>query len=370
MGKARLLFRVRLAGRRIANALRKALDDVDSVADYDALEHVLADASTAGITIVAGAESAAALPVSFLNRCPARWVLHLNDVHDAALIGVACNLVPAPVPGRIAIAGSGAMSQLVVPRAMPVATRASTTTAAPIAIVASHVDAKQLPASCAVDNATWLSLGIEFTTGEPYLMEIPDGEHVLLVGTARSGRSTGLTRIAAAWSTAHPGGWVGAIVPRRSLFPPHFAARTASDATAIAALLDELTAHLVSAASTSPSPALLVIDDAEAVDDASGRLAGLAARGSGLCIAAAGRPDALRQAYGHWTGVLRRSRLGLVATGGTDLDGDLLSVVLPRRTPVSARPGLWWVADGGSARLLQMGVDVGEVALSQLARAL
>ncbi len=352
------------------DALRKTLDDVDSVAEYDALEQILADASTAGITIVAGAESAAALPMSFLNRCPARWVLHLNDAHDAALFGIAFNLVPAPVPGRIAIAGSGVMSQLVAPRSLPLATRPSTTAAAPIAVVASDIDAAQLPTSCAVDNVTWLSLGIEFTTGEPYLMEVPDGEHMLLVGTARSGRSTGLARIAAAWSAAHPGGWVGAIIPRRSMFPPHFAARTAKDATAIAPLLDELTAHLDSAPNNFTQPALLVIDDSEAIDDVSGRLAGLAARGSGLCIAAAGRPDALRQAYGHWTGVLRRSRLGLVATGGTDLDGDLLSVALPRRTPVPARPGLWWVSDNGSARLMQMGVDDREVAGSQLATAL
>ncbi len=352
------------------DALRKALDDVDAVAEYEALEQILADASTAGITVVAGAESAAALPMSFLNRCPARWVLHLNDAHDAALFGVAFNLVPTPVPGRIAIAGSGMMSQLVAPRVLPLATRTSTTTAAPIAVVASQIDAAHLPVSRTVDNVTWLSLGIEFTTGEPYLMEVPDGEHVLLVGTARSGRSTGLARIAAAWSAAHPGGWVGAIVPRRSTFPPHFAARSARDATAIAALLDELTAHLASGATNSSSPALLVIDDAEAIDDVSGRLAGLVVRGSGLCIAAAGRPDALRQAYGHWTGVLRRSRLGLVATGGTDLDGDLLSVVLPRRTPVPARPGLWWVADNGSVRLMQMGVDDREITGSQLTTAL
>jgi S-DNA-T family DNA segregation ATPase FtsK/SpoIIIE len=198
-----------------------------------------------------------------------------------------------------------------------------------------------------------LYLGIDFTTGEPFAMDVPDGEHLMLVGAARSGRSSGLARIAAAWTMANPGGWVGAIVPRRSTFPRHLADRSASDATAIAALLDELTAHLASA------PALLVIDDAEAVDDPSGRIANLAARGSGLCIAAAGRPDALRQTYGHWTGVVRRSRLGLVATGGTDLDGDLLSVVLPRHSPVAARPGLWWIADSGAVRMMQMAIDVG-----------
>ena len=56
-------------------------------------------------------------------------------------------------------------------------------------------------------------------------------------------------------------------------------------------------------------------------------------------------PAQYRDPNGHWTGIVRRSRLGLVAVGGGDLDGDLLGVTLPRRSPVAARPGLMWAAD-------------------------
>ena len=340
------------------DALRRTLDDVETASEYEALEQILADGQTAGITVVAGAESAAALPVAFLNRCPARWVLHLHDAHDAALLGVAAKHVPPAVPGRIVIAGSDSMAQVVSPRVLSVPTTSVLTASAahPIAVVPAHVGGTDLPRSCANDGVTSLYLGIEFTTGEPFALEVPDGEHVLLVGVARSGRSTGLGRIAAAWSQAHANCWVGAILPRRSTFPRQLSARCAVDATAIAALLDELTAHLAN------GPALLVIDDAESVEDAGARLATLAMADKGLCIAAAGRPDALRQTYGHWSGVLRRSRLGLVATGGNDLDADLLSVQVPRRTPVPARPGLWWIADGGPARLMQLAADDRNVA--------
>jgi len=343
------------------DALRRALDDLNTAAEYDALELILADGQTAGITVVAGAESAAALPVAFLNRCPARWVLHLHDPHDAALLGIAAKHVPPAVPGRIVIAGSDSMAQVVSPRSvsLPATRMVSPSAAHPIAVVPAHVGDADLPQSCATDGVTSLYLGIEFTAGEPFALEIPDGEHVLLVGTARSGRSTGLARIAMAWSQAHADGWVGAVLPRRSTFPRQLADRCAVDAPAIAALLDELMACLAS------GPALLVIDDAEAVDDAGARLAGLATASNGLCIAAAGRPDALRQTYGHWSGALRRSRLGLVATGGTDLDGDLLSMQIPRRSPVPARPGLWWVADGGAVRLMQLAVDDRQVAASR-----
>jgi S-DNA-T family DNA segregation ATPase FtsK/SpoIIIE len=87
-------------------------------------------------------------------------------------------------------------------------------------------------------------------------------------------------------------------------------------------------------------------------------LASLAAsRRHGLLIVATGKPDSLRQTYGHWTGVVRRSRLGLVTTAANDLDGDLLGAMLPRRTPIAPRPGLVWLVSDGTFVLTQVAVD-------------
>jgi S-DNA-T family DNA segregation ATPase FtsK/SpoIIIE len=74
-------------------------------------------------------------------------------------------------------------------------------------------------------------------------------------------------------------------------------------------------------------------------------------------IIATGTPDSLRQSYGHWTGVIRRSRLGLVTTAASDLDGDLLGAMLPRRLPIPARPGLVWLVADGDIVLAQVAVD-------------
>ena len=110
----------------------------------------------------------------------------------------------------------------------------------------------------------------------------------------------------------------------------------------------------------SDGPVLLVVDDAELVDDPTGWLAAaVGARRPGLTVVAAARPDALRQRYGHWTLGVRHSRLGLVAAGGGDTDGDLLSAVVPRRSPVAPRPGLMWVAHDGDAHLVQVAVADG-----------
>ena len=71
---------------------------------------------------------------------------------------------------------------------------------------------------------------------------------------------------------------------------------------------------------------------------------------SALTVVAAGRVDALRSAYGHWTQVLRRQRRGLLLRPTSDLDGDVLGVTLPRREAVPAAPGRGYlVADGGCA---------------------
>ncbi len=101
---------------------------------------------------------------------------------------------------------------------------------------------------------------------------------------------------------------------------------------------------------------LVAVDDAERVADASGRLLALvAARARHVMVIAAGRPDSLRTMYGHWTAVVRRSRLGLVMSTGSDTDGELLGEPLPRRSPVLPRVGLAWMVDGRGRRLVQVG---------------
>ena len=104
-----------------------------------------------------------------------------------------------------------------------------------------------------------------------------------------------------------------------------------------------------------PPPVLIVVDDADRVDDHSGTLAAIAAgRHPGVTIAAAGRLEAMRSAYGHWTRDAARSRCGIVMTATGDVDGDLLGTTLPRRTSIPARPGLGWLVDRRGHRLVQV----------------
>jgi S-DNA-T family DNA segregation ATPase FtsK/SpoIIIE len=184
---------------------------------------------------------------------------------------------------------------------------------------------------------------LRFGDGHTCNLDVPDGEHVLIIGPPRSGRSTALQRIVRAWAEANPDGWWRVVAPRRTSLDERHRHRS------LAAIIDDIPPI---------GRVLIAVDDAELVDDIGGALAALSAsRRPGLMIVATGKPDALRQSYGHWTGVIRRSRLGLVMAASSDLDGDLVGVALPRRMPIPPRPGLVWLASDGDAELAQVAVD-------------
>ncbi len=332
------------------DTIRRTLDGIETAPEHDALDDLLADATRHGLTVIAGAEQPTALPAAFLSRCPNRWVMHLHDPHDAGALGVAAGAVPPLVPGRLRVAATALTAQVVAPSERLSDLGLERTEARTLP----RIDV--VPASVVLPHGvrgfhdaatTHVPLGIEFTTGAPFVLGVADGDHVLVLGGARSGRSTSLARFTDAWRDAHPQGRIVAVLPRRSS-------------------LDRRHAHVIhrgpldhdwrrSLEEFGETPTLVVVDDAELVDDPAGALAAFAGSAHpARTVVAAGHPDALRQTYGHWTNVLRRSRIGLISTGGADTDGDLLGVVLPRRTPIAPRPGLVWVADNGSKHLVQV----------------
>lgn len=112
---------------------------------------------------------------------------------------------------------------------------------------------------------------------------------------------------------------------------------------------------------TLSGPVVVLIDDAESVDDADGAIAGLlSGAGPQLHVVVAGRSDALRAAYGHWTKAVRASKTGVLLRPNADLDGDLLGANLPRRAPVRMLVGRGYVVHNGE-------LDIVQVALPQTA---
>jgi S-DNA-T family DNA segregation ATPase FtsK/SpoIIIE len=153
-----------------------------------------------------------------------------------------------------------------------------------------------------------------------------DGDHAIVSGPARSGKSTALATIAAALARWHPD---------------------------VTVTQSRSAAELV-AATDGPGRHVLLVDDADRVDDPGGRLAALlAAHRPDVHVVAAGRADALRGAYGHWTRDLRRSRLGLALRPEPD-DGDLFSASFPRRARLAPRAGRGYLVVDGEPEVVQV----------------
>jgi S-DNA-T family DNA segregation ATPase FtsK/SpoIIIE len=321
-------------------ALRETLDHVDRGPSLAALDRVLADGPAVGIATIAVID--AARGGSVLARFAQRWVFHLDDPADAPTLGVPSARVPPAVPGRLVVAASGLEAHVALIERDPHEGEGSPL---PVEILAGVVPVNTLGRmSAPVGPVVALPVGLDFVTLATAALNVPIGEHVLIVGPARSGRSSALIRLIEAWREHHPGAGVTVICPTRS---SPLVARYGAASGLDTLLLDN-----------ADPDGLIAVDDCERLDDPDGRLAHQLDRRAGApTVLAAGRADALRVAYGHWTTICRRSRLGLVMAAGAELDGDVLGAVLPRRAPVPARPGLAWLVDGNGHSLVQVALD-------------
>ncbi|HEU0101084.1 MAG TPA: FtsK/SpoIIIE domain-containing protein [Mycobacteriales bacterium] len=330
-------------------AMRAAYDDVAGLELLDLLARLHADGPQVGICFAMTADRPAAVPMPIASVTTQRWLFRLADPFDYSAVGLARTDIPAALPGRAVLATSRLQAQLARPGPdLPdrVAARwaGAARPALPLRRLPARVSPDELgPASC--PPGLW-RLPVGLAEADLSVAELPlyEGESVLVTGPARSGKSSvlcslsGLLRAGGARvvgtggrrSPLQAGGDLDRWVPAPDL------------ALALAGLAD------------TERPTALLVDDAESVDDADGGLAALLRTPvPGVHLIVAGRSDALRTLYGHWTAAVRLSRTGLLLRPNVDLDGDLLGVTLPRRSPVPPGVARGYLVTGGEASLVQ-----------------
>jgi S-DNA-T family DNA segregation ATPase FtsK/SpoIIIE len=333
-------------------ALRSALSSLDDALQLAQLDRVLSEGAPVDVltafTIDGGSTAAAMTPAG------ERWLFALDDPATARSFG-AGRPVASGTPGRMRIAASGLEAHVVdSAAAIPALATGSSGDGhsggpsrigtlprtvlvgrlRPAGTIAAIAEGDTIDPAGAVDPdppIRSLLIGLACDDLAPAVLSLPIGDHIFIAGLARTGRSYALARVAAAWVEAAPGGRV--VSPTRDGdLPPDVVPEGAG------------------------SPLLVVVDDAERLDDRDGSMRDLLAR-PGVTIAIAARLDAVRSTYGHWTREVARSRCGLIMTAASEIDGDLLGVTLPRRSLVTARPGLGWLVDGSGHRLVQVALD-------------
>jgi S-DNA-T family DNA segregation ATPase FtsK/SpoIIIE len=330
--------------------------DIAGMNLMDEFQRVFADGPEVGIYNVLTADRAGAIPSSMASLVRQKLLMRLADRYDYAQFGVPTKTVPTFDPGGGVIAETQQIVQVATPvdgltaaagryaRIYPAPARPPL----PVGELPSDVTVDQIPAVPDLDARPWrIPIGIGEHDLGPASLVVYEGEHALIAGPARSGKTTALATVAAICRRARPDLAVITLSPPRSPLPGMVEPANAVDLDALAT---DLPARLDPDRQT-----LLLIDDAEVIEDSMNVLDGLfGGHRANLFAVAAGRAESLRGMFSHWSRSLRRAKLGVLLRPNTDLDGDLLGVNLPRRPPVAMTVGRGFLVNSGDVEIVQL----------------
>ncbi len=329
--------------------LAKSLDNVADHALLASLERVWAEGPAVGLFLAAAADQLSKVSRAIQAATPQTFVFRLGDPALYRQWGVAVDDPATLPPGRGFAVPSGIELQVAVPNGGLDSAAAAVAAACPqsdgppqVESLPAVVDPIRLDQPRLDDSPWYLPLGLSDDTLAPAGLTLYPGEHALILGPARSGRSAALALLAEV--AAASGGRVIALVPGGSPL---------ANCPGID-LVAGGPPGLLTATSEADHPTLVLIDDAETVPDPDGALKSLATDSpSGLHIVAAGRADRLRTAYGHWTAEIRFSRTGVLLQP-TPLDGDLFTIQLPTRPTLPTIPGRGYLIQNGQPSIIQI----------------
>ena len=327
--------------------------------DYlGAFHRVYADGPALGMHIIMATSRLKGIPSAVDDVTQQRWLFHLSDSYDYSNYKIKGPDIPASVPGRCVDSVSIRQIQVAHPQmsledAVQQVVQRWGTVDKPDVIgqLPSLVRLSQLGVEPSIGGENWIiPVGIAEHNLKPVALELYEGEHALIGGSPRSGKSTLLQAIADSVIKQRDRGETNAQVwvmcTRRSPLAHRDFDRKATTAQDIASLAAEL--EIIE------EPVLLLIDDAERIEDAEEGIANIIkAESPYIRIIAAGKPGDLRTMYSHWTKAVRKSRTGVLLQPHIDYDGDMFSLNLPRRSPVALTTGRGYVAVGGALALAQ-----------------
>jgi S-DNA-T family DNA segregation ATPase FtsK/SpoIIIE len=335
--------------------------DIGGDALREALARVWADGAELGIHVAIAADRLGAVPTALASLAQQRLAFQLADVADYAQFGLMRRAIPHFVPGRAVVGGSAQVIQ--VARGRPGSSLAEEVAARtarvgdgtpaeggppPVGVLPESVGINALlGAGRAEREPLFIPFGIGDETLEPAGFELYEGDHAMIAGPARTGRTTALLVVAEVLSRLYPDIPLVGIATRRS------ALRDCGALTKVITAAEEL-ADLVTELRDAQQLHVLLVDDADVVDDPTRGLSDLfGAPRANLHAIVAGRTDALKT-LGHWSVGVRRSRTGLLLQPDVQVDGPLLGVTLPRRPTPPVRPGCGYRVDPGGFELVQV----------------
>lgn len=340
-------------------ALRDELDEPETLELWDGLLQAYSDGPQVGVSFAMTATRPRAVPAMLEDTTEQRWVFRLPDASAYAALGIRGAAIPVAVPGRCVDLATQRQLQIARPteplgdRVQDISERWNGHPALrdPVGVLPAVVTTRDIARQPELGGEPILiPVGVREDTLEPATLELYDGEHALIAGPPRSGRSSLLLGIATLLRTvAAPGIAVWGIAPPRSPFSSAPLDRTASTRAGIDELLTELVAL-----GRSGDRVLLLVDDADRLTGSDTAFDVFLRTVPPQChLVCAGRSAELRSRYVHWTADVRAARTGILLQPDPDLDGELLGARLPRRAPVPVTPGRGYLCAGGETVFVQ-----------------
>ena len=336
-------------------------EDGDGLKLLASLYAAYTDGPDVGMHFALTSTRAKAVPSQIDEVTTQKWLFRLADPYDYAGAGLDPRLAPSPVPGRCVPSRTTlqthiASTSLPLPEAVAhIGARWDYAAGKPTVIgqLPDWVTVDELGAVAEVTAEPWrIPVGIRESDLAPGWIEVYEGEHLLVAGPARSGKSSVLLALAEVVRR-------GAAAAGKDVAVWGICGRRSPLATA--AGLDRVTvegdalAPLLASARIHRGPLVLLCDDAEKFDDSDKAIEGLlTARTTDLLVVAAGRADDLQTMYGHWTKLIRKSRSGILLQPNIDYDGELLGRPLPRRSPVPLTTARGYLCAEGAYELAQI----------------
>ncbi|MDW3219563.1 MAG: FtsK/SpoIIIE domain-containing protein [Acidimicrobiales bacterium] len=320
--------------------LARAHDPVRDAAIHDRVARIWADGPAVGVVVATSLRRSADLPPALVATAGTVLLHRSADAGDGLRFGIVESLADLP-PGRAVRVGDGRHVQVVMDD--HTIEQAVAAHAGPPPVDVPHEVGELAsaipfdPATTAVTrtgDTTTITVAIRDRDLQPHPLTLHRGQHALVVGGSRTGRTNMLAAMARAGGDDVIVVGDGDLVRRSGVVP-----------TTPAALDSAIQGR---------GAVLLLVDDATEVDDPTGALARLAAASSpGVHIVAAVRTDRLRSAYGHWVTEIRSSRVGLLLRPDP-IDGDLLGAQLPARLALRPTPGRAVAVVDGEIEVVQV----------------
>ena len=301
--------------------LGRVHDVVREQAIHETLERIWADGPSVGITVAVSVRRAADLPPALAATAGTVLLHRVSDSADALRFGIKTS-TETFVNGRVLRVGDNAVAQVIkdaptldeaVQDRQDCALRTLPHKVKVLAKVITQAEVAVRGNVGSIDTELAIAVGDRELSLVSFVLH--RGEHGLILGPARSGRTNTLLAIALAC------GERCVIVGDGSVDDNELVLRSGCEFVTVDALEQV----------ASTGPLLVLVDDCLSVADSSSQLARLvAAPPAGVHIVAAAKPDQLRSAYGHWAVDIRSSRVGILLRP-EPIDGDLLGISLPAR---------------------------------------